>query len=177
MSPRRCRQVRGNDPSRNRSGVLSLSSSRRARWAAALPLLLAPFTGAAPVDVITPQRDVFVVVVHIDNPVDSISSDELSRIFLKKIRQWESGRTIQVVEQRAAARVRAAFTEEIHRRSVPAVAAYWQQQIFSGRAVPPPERSSDNDILDYVRSSRDAIGYISAGTALGPRVKAIGIRR
>jgi hypothetical protein len=123
------------------------------------------------------QDPAFVVIVNSANPVDSISVDQLSKIFLRKIRQWESNRTIQVVEQRMSSRIRAVFAEQVHRRSAAAVSAYWQQQIFSGRAVPPPERSTNREIVDYVAASIDAIGYVAPGTALGPDVKAMRVVR
>ena len=49
-------------------------------------------------------------------------------------------------------------------RSVSAVRAYWQQQIFSGRNVPPVERPSDAEVLTFVKEHPNAIGYVSAST-------------
>lgn len=121
------------------------------------------------------QAAQFVVVVNVENPIDSITVDQLSRMFLKKIRQWEGGRAIQLVEQRTTAQVRRSFAERVHRRSASALAAYWQQQIFSGRAVPPPERSTDREIVDYVRATTDGIGYVSPGTPLGAGVRPLRI--
>ena len=121
------------------------------------------------------QSAEFVVVVNVENSVDSITVDQLSRMFLKKIRQWEGGRAIQLVEQRTAARVRRAFAQHVHRRPASALAAYWQQQIFSGRAVPPPERSTDREIVEYVRATTDAIGYVTPGTPLGAGVRPLRI--
>ncbi|MEK7358198.1 MAG: phosphate ABC transporter substrate-binding protein, partial [Bdellovibrionota bacterium] len=46
-------------------------------------------------------------------------------------------------------------------RSVPAMRNYWQQLIFSGRGVPPPELESDRAVVDYVSRHADAIGYVS----------------
>jgi hypothetical protein len=145
-------------------------------------ILVAPLTILALSGAVPPVPDDqgpadFVVIVNSRNPADSISDDQLSKIFLKKIRQWETGRTIQVVEQRTSERVRREFAEQIHRRSVSAVTAYWQQQIFSGRAVPPPERATDADVIAYVGGLPDAIGYVSPGTPLSPQVKAIRVVR
>jgi hypothetical protein len=121
------------------------------------------------------QAAEFVVVVNVENSVDSITVDQLSRMFLKKIRQWEGGRAIQLVEQRTTSRVRRVFAQHVHRRPASALAAYWQQQIFSGRAVPPPERSTDREIVDYVSATTDAIGYVAPGTPLGTGVRILRI--
>jgi ABC-type phosphate transport system substrate-binding protein len=72
---------------------------------------------------------------------------------------------------------RKAFTESIHRRPVGAVVAYWRQQIFSGGDLPPAEKERDSDVLELVRTTPDAIGYVSAGTRLGPGLRALQIRR
>ena len=150
--------------------------ARRFRSLLVAPLTILALSGATPVpdDQRTPD---FVVIVNIENPVDSITTDQLSKIFLKKIRQWETGRTIQVVEQHISSRVRRELAEQIHRRSVSAVSAYWQQQIFSGRAVPPPERATDADVVEYVGGLPDAIGYVSPGRPLSPNVKALRVVR
>ena len=61
-------------------------------------------------------------------------------------------------------------------KSVSAVKSYWQQQIFSGRGVPPTERSTDSEVLAYVRSNPNAIGYVSSAAALGGSVKVVTVR-
>ena len=115
----------------------------------------------------------FVVVVHESNPTTSISRDELSRIFLKKITVWRTRRPVTVVDQRETARVREQFTRAVHHREVSSVASFWQQQIFAGRAVPPAQRTSDADVMAFVANNPDAIGYVSANATLAPGVKAV----
>jgi hypothetical protein len=44
---------------------------------------------------------------------------------------------------------------------VSSIKAYWQKQIFSGRGVPPEEKESDEEVLEYVSKNVGAIGYIS----------------
>ena len=115
----------------------------------------------------------FVVVVNESNPTTSISRDELSRIFLKKITVWRTKRPVTVVDQREAAKVRELFTRTIHRREVSSVASFWQQQIFAGRAVPPAQRLNDADVMMFVANNPDAIGYVSSSATLAPGVKAV----
>ena len=115
----------------------------------------------------------FIVVVHESNPTTSISRDELSRIFLKKITVWRTKRPVTVVDQRETAKVREQFTRAVHRREVSSVASFWQQQIFAGRAVPPAQRTNDADVMQFVANNPDAIGYVTVGATLSPGVKAI----
>jgi hypothetical protein len=51
------------------------------------------------------------------------------------------------------------------------VRSYWQQLIFSGRDVPPPELDSDADVVKYVSKHAGAIGYVSGnGDLAGVKV-------
>lgn len=116
------------------------------------------------------QGQEFVVVVNASNPVSELSRSEVSNTFLKK-----ASRLVAVDLDRSSA-VREAFSRSIHGRSASAVLAFWQQQIFAGRNVPPAERSTDADVLSFVRNNTDAIGYVAAGTALGNGVKAVQLK-
>jgi hypothetical protein len=62
--------------------------------------------------------------------------------------------------------VRRQFTDEVLRRPVEAIRRYWQQRIFAGRGVPPPEMESDEDVISLVRREEGAVGYISASVPL-----------
>jgi ABC-type phosphate transport system substrate-binding protein len=115
----------------------------------------------------------FKVVVNSANPTQSFSAQALERLFLKKDTRWESGDPVEPVDQSAKAPVRAVFSSSVHRKDVGAVKSYWQQQIFSGRGTPPPEMSSDAEVLAFVRSHPGAVGYVASGTAVGDGVRAL----
>jgi ABC-type phosphate transport system substrate-binding protein len=98
--------------------------------------------------------------------VSSIRREELSKIFLRKVLAWRWGEATLPVEQRDGASVREAFTTWVHQRSVQAVSFYWQQQVFSGRGAPPPERQSDAAVMEYVAENPGAVGYVTLGARL-----------
>jgi ABC-type phosphate transport system substrate-binding protein len=116
----------------------------------------------------------YVVIVNGGNTVKSLSREQLTSIFLKKTAKWDGGAAIAPVDQDKSSKVRESFTKAVHGRSVSAVDSYWQQQIFAGKDVPPPERSSDTDVIAYVRSNPNAIGYVSAGSTVPADVKVLG---
>ena len=118
----------------------------------------------------------FAVVVNAANPVTSLARDQVSKIFLKKMTAWKNGEAVLPVDMPEGSRVRASFTAAVHGKSVNAVKSFWQQQIFSGRDVPPPEKTSDADVLAFVRTHPSAIGYVAAGVDLGRGVKAVPVR-
>jgi ABC-type phosphate transport system substrate-binding protein len=119
----------------------------------------------------------FRVVVNAANPVTAISRDELSRLFLKKVTTWTSGRPVMLVDQAEASPVRREFTRAVHRKEVSSVKSYWQTMIFAGRAVPPSEKPSDADVIAYVSANPNAIGYVSAGASIGTGLRVVTIER
>lgn len=136
------------------------------------PLLLALVAGLLPARRASAQA--FAVVVNAANPVQAVSRDQLAKIFLKKA-TWASGVATAPVDLPEDAPARAAFSKIVHKRSVGAVKSYWQQQIYAGRAVPPPEKATDEEVLAYVRANPGAIGYVSVSADIGRGVKEIGV--
>ena len=116
------------------------------------------------------------VIVHASNSVESIDRAALSRLFLKKVTRWDSRRAVQCVDLAESSPVRRAFSREVHGRTVPSIKSFWQQQVFSGRAVPPTERDSDADVIAYVSKHPDAIGYVAADAPLEAGVKVVEVR-
>ena len=115
----------------------------------------------------------FLVVVNAANSVKSLTTEEVSRLFLKKVTTWVDGQAALPVDQPESSPVRAAFTRDVLRRKIAAVKAYWQQRIFSGRDLPPPVRDSDAEVIRYLEANRGAIGYVSGGTVFGEKVRAV----
>ena len=117
----------------------------------------------------------FTVIVNAANPVASMQKTEVAKLFLKKTTAWESGQVVSPVELPAAAKAREAFAHSVLNKSIAQVKSYWQQQIFSGRDVPPPEKQTENDVVAFVRSNPGAIGYVSKGMDIGRGVKALSV--
>lgn len=104
----------------------------------------------------------YVVVVHPAITVGSLTRTEATRLFLRSSTQWPGGQSVKPVDQTKGAPVRTAFTKEVLGRSPGAIDQYWTQSVFSGRAVPPPEKRNDAEVLAYVRDTPGAIGYVTA---------------
>jgi ABC-type phosphate transport system substrate-binding protein len=117
----------------------------------------------------------FKVVVNDANPLTTIAAEELSRIFLKKTEAWSNGVPAVPIDQESENEVREAFSLAIHGRSAYAIKAYWQRMVFSGRAVPPAEKTSDEEVLNAVRANPGAVGYVSASTRVGDGVKVVDV--
>jgi ABC-type phosphate transport system substrate-binding protein len=107
------------------------------------------------------------IICHPDNPIATADRQFVGDLFLKKINTWPTGEASRPVDLAPGSPVRRAFTEEVLRRPVEAVRSYWQQRIFAGRDLPPPELDSDDAVVKYVLKHRGAIGYVSGQAALG----------
>jgi ABC-type phosphate transport system substrate-binding protein len=114
------------------------------------------------------------VVVNEANPVSSLSRAEVSELFLKKTTSWPDGTVVLPVDQFEDSEARQVLNREVHHKSGKAVRAYWQQRVFSGRDVPPPEKDTDASVIAFVRRNRGAIGYVTtAGAVSGVKIVAV----
>jgi len=121
------------------------------------------------------QNPGFVLVVNASNPVTTLTKNQVSDLFLKKVKRWSNGQTVAPIDQYRG-KTRDTFSKTVHGRSTGSISAYWQTQIFSGKDTPPPAKTSDDDILEYVRANPNAIGHVTAGTQLGPHLKTVTIK-
>jgi hypothetical protein len=136
----------------------------------AAAMLLLPASG---VQQGTPAR--FRVVAHAAVPASPLARSEISAIFMLRTRAWRDGSPIVPVDQPARAAARERFSEAVHGKSVAYVTRYWHRVIFSGRGIPPRELPNDAAVLDFVRRTPGAIGYVDAATPLPAGVKEIAV--
>ncbi len=108
----------------------------------------------------------YVVIVNSANPTTRANRKFISNAFLKKTTRWPSGDVIRPVDRGADADVRRRFTQDVLNRSVAAVRSYWQQLLFAGRDLPPPELASSEDVVTFVAKHDGAIGYVPANVGL-----------
>jgi ABC-type phosphate transport system substrate-binding protein len=112
-------------------------------------------------------NDGYVVIVNPENPAGEISRDFLRDAFLKKASSWGSGEAVRPVDLTRRFGVREAFAREVLKKTLPQLRRYWNQQIFSGKGVPPPELDSEKAVIAYVLANKGAIAYLPAGVDLG----------
>jgi len=119
----------------------------------------------------TAQAASYKIIVNNSVPVASLSKKAASDLFLKKTTKWEDGTAVMPVDQTDSSTAREGFSKAVHGKPAAAVKSYWNQQIFSGREVPPVEKKTDAEVLSFVRSTAGAIGYVSDAAAVdGVRV-------
>jgi len=131
---------------------------------AAGAVVLTMFAVSAPIT--SAKSDGFVLISNGSNPIGSLSRQQISKMFLKQVVKWDNGSRVLPVDLARSSSTREAFSRAIHRKSASAIAKFWQRNIFSGRASPPPEKIDDRGVVSYVQSNPGAIGYVRLGMDL-----------
>ena len=137
---------------------------RRLLAGAAL-LLLAPAGARA--------QEPYRVIVNAGNGATTLTKAEVARLFMKKTVAWPGGEPVVPVDRGEDAEVRRAFSKTVLGKDVASVKGYWQQLIFTGRAVPPVEKATDAEVVAFVAANAGGIGYVSSAAPLGPGVKVL----
>jgi hypothetical protein len=106
----------------------------------------------------------FVVVVHKDNPVESIERKDLSDIFLKISPRFSSGEEAVPVDLGETSVTREAFSKAVHRRTIKAVRWYWQKRRFAVGGTAPGQATSEPNLLRFIATNERGIGYVSVHT-------------
>jgi ABC-type phosphate transport system substrate-binding protein len=114
----------------------------------------------------------FRVIVHSQVKGNEIPRAVLSAIFLKQALKWGDGRPVVPVDQSVQSSVRRLFSNEVLRQGIVEVQVYWQRKITAG-LVPPPVKTSDEDIVSFVASTPGAIGYVSSSMTLPDTVREV----
>lgn len=140
---------------------------------ALLRVCLAGWCAALGVNVAGEEAQPFKLVVNVANPVERLTRQQVSSLFLKKVKQWPRGEAALPVDQSAQSLLRHAFTQAICKAPMSAIRQYWERQIFSGGEQPPPVVASDAEVLRFVSTKHAAVGYVGAGTPLPDTVRAL----
>jgi len=119
------------------------------------------------------QAGSFKIIVHGSNPVTSMTTKEISRLFLKKETRWEHGFRVTPVDQVLDSPTGAAFSKAVHGQTAKEIKGHWMKIVFSGLGTPPMQLKSDQEVLDFVSHNVGAIGYVYAETSVGDGVKVV----
>ena len=114
----------------------------------------------------------FRVIVHSDVKGSQIPRSALSAIFLKQALKWGDGRPAAPVDQSTQSAVRRQFCVDVLKQGIVEVQVYWQRKIAAGQ-VPPPVKTSDEEVVAFVASTPGAIGYVSPSTTLPDTVREV----
>jgi ABC-type phosphate transport system substrate-binding protein len=107
--------------------------------------------------------------------MDSATAKQLSDYFLKKKDTWPNDQPVRAVDLPADSPIREEFTRVIHGKKVSSIKSFWQRQIFQGKAVPPPEKADQVEVIAFVALNPGAIGYVAASSPVHENVKVLAV--
>jgi len=113
------------------------------------------------------------VIVNPSVTGEKISRGQLAAVFLRETTRWGNGLPIQAVDQSTQSPARAAFSNDMLARPVAAVQIHWVRQLSNGGGKPPVVKESDAEVLEYVRATAGAIGYLSEDYPTDAGVKVV----
>lgn len=129
---------------------------------ASIALIAATMTSAVHAEI--------VIVVNNANSA-TITKNDVSRIFLGKMKRFAGGASVTPINISSSSALRQEFNKKALKKSSNQVKAYWSKLVFSGKGTPPKELDSDAKIKEFVAANANAIGYIDS-TSLDSTVKA-----
>jgi ABC-type phosphate transport system substrate-binding protein len=121
------------------------------------------------------SADDFKIIVHPENRVSDIDRAVLRNAFLKKATSWPGGRGFRPIGLTSKFSERSHFVVEVLKKTPAQLKSYWNQQIFSGKGIPPPEADSVASIVAYVVANPGAVAFVPASADVG-KAKVITIR-
>jgi ABC-type phosphate transport system substrate-binding protein len=139
------------------------------RNAVALAIVIACFAPGA-----IAGDDGYKIIVNPNNPITSVDRDFVRDAYLKKTTEWGNGAALRPIDLAPRFPQRDRFTQEVVHKTPSQLKSYWNQQIFSGKGVPPPEADSVDDVIGYVLEHPGAVGYVPASADPG-RAKVVRI--
>ena len=118
------------------------------------------------------RAEAIAVVTHLSTAQESISSEELSRIYLGKSKSFQGGASATPINQADNSKIRQRFEAEVLGMDKRKLKKYWSKLMFTGKGKPPKAMDGDAELLDYIASTPGALGYIS-GDSLTDKVKVL----
>jgi ABC-type phosphate transport system substrate-binding protein len=104
--------------------------------------------------------DDYKIIVHPNNPISAVDRQFLRDAYLGKTSGWNTGGEIRPIDLATRFPVRDRFGQDVLKKTPSQLKNYWNQQIFSGKGVPPPEAASTDGVIAYVLAHPGAIGYL-----------------
>lgn len=134
--------------------ALQVCQARRALFALLLALLGLTSLPAHAADVF--------IVVHVTNPVKSMSIKEALDLYTGRSRSFIGGEPALVFDLPRDGSGRAALYQALTGMSLVQVNSFWSRLTFTGQKLPPQALSGEAAMVEIVKHNPAAIGYLTA---------------
>jgi ABC-type phosphate transport system substrate-binding protein len=120
-------------------------------------LLLFPLTSVAEL----------VVIANPNLPVTSLSREQISRIYLGKMKFLANGAKVIPLDQSPGSPTRTVFYADVMQKSEVEMRSYWSRIIFTGQGTQPVQEGDDKSVKDAVASHPSYLGYVDKSAVDG----------
>lgn len=114
-----------------------------------------------------------VVIVGLENPITSLTTEQVARIFLRKKSDLPAGVVLEPVDQPKGS-LRDSFYLQYIGMTRARINAYWAQRVFTGASQPPLQPTAEQPPLSLIAQSNRRIGYAD-NTQLTTEVRVVKI--
>lgn len=90
-----------------------------------------------------------------------ISASDLRRVYLGKMKKWPNGMRIKVAQIKQGV-LAESFSEQVMKKPLKKYKLYWKRVVAAGTGIPPRSFKTQHEILEYVRNTEGAMGYVSS---------------
>lgn len=117
-----------------------------------------------------------VVIVSARNPLQALSPDQVSAIFLGQAGRFPGGLEVVALDLPLGSHEREQFYAQVTGKSPALLKAHWSKMVFTGRGQPPREAADSASVRRMVADNPSMIGYIDR-SALDASVRAVLVLR
>lgn len=100
------------------------------------------------------------VITHTGNPLGTLATTDIKRLFLKHTAEFPDGNRAMVSTLPAHLPLTQAFYRNILRMTESQLKTYWARYIFSGQKSPPPELTDQLSMRLWVSQTEGSVGFI-----------------
>lgn len=115
------------------------------------------------------------VIVNKENPVNSVSLTELTKLLKQEKQYWEGGKKVYLVLQEAGSNEKKIVLKRVYQMTDEDLKKYWLGKMFRGEISSFPKTlGSSEAVKRFISQVPNAIGFIDSG-ALDTSVKALNV--
>lgn len=105
--------------------------------------------------------DIYVVVAADNTHWQGVSQKDVVALYMGRSRTLPTGDAVTVFDLPNDSPVREVFYSALTGMTPAQVNSYWSRLIFTGRTLPPPSVANEQAMVDKLRRTPNAVGYLS----------------
>lgn len=112
------------------------------------------------------------VITHTGIDELGLSKSKLAKIYLGKLKRYSNGEKIRAVNLPKSSMAYKKFHKTVVKKTDAVLNRYWSKLKYTGKGKPPKTLATTREVINWVASTKGAIGYID-GKYLNKSVKVV----